>query len=131
MPHHGEGRRYHEANAGRDSQPVIWIFEGTNVLWMLLGAGLALLAFRLSHGALNWSIGESLALGLVPLTLSTLYVVLLKSGKPKSFDREFFEWVAAYSRQGLDRLGLLRNRPYFAPRPDRHCAKPSRKGEHA
>ena len=110
-----EGRRYHEANAGRDSKPVIFIFEGNNILWMLLGCGLALLVFRLMHGHFDGSLGESLAAGLVPLVLVTLFVVLLKSGKPKSFDREFFEWIAVRSRQGLDRLGLLRDRPYFGP----------------
>ena len=111
----GEGRRTHEANSGRDSKPVIWIFEGTNVLWMLLGAGLSLLAFRLCHGGLKWSLGESLVTALCPLLVTTLYVVLLKSGKPESFDREFFEWVAIRSRQVLDHLGLLRDLPYFAP----------------
>ena len=116
-----EGRRYHEANAGRDSKPVIFIFEGNNILWMLLGCGLALLVFRLAHGRLDWSIGEALAVGLVPLILVTLFVVLLKSGKPKSFDREFFEWVAVRSRQGLDRLGLMRDRPYFGPPREHVC----------
>ncbi|MEZ5325898.1 MAG: hypothetical protein R3F19_12660 [Verrucomicrobiales bacterium] len=57
MSPHGEGRRYHEANAGRDSKPVIFIFEGNNILWMLLGCGLALLVFRLGHDHLNWSLG--------------------------------------------------------------------------
>lgn len=115
MAPHGEGRRYHEANAGRDSKPVVFIFEGNNILWMLLGCGLALLVFRFGHGNFGWSFGESLAVSLIPLTISTLYVVLLKSGKPRSFDREFFEWLAIRSRQGLDKLGLLRDRPFFAP----------------
>ncbi len=115
MSPHGEGRRYHEANAGRDSKPVIFIFEGNNVLWMVLGCGLALLVFRVGHAQLEWSFGESLAASLVPLTLITLYVVLLKSGKPKSFDREFGEWWTIRLRHALDRAGLLRNQPYFAP----------------
>ena len=115
MSPHGEGRRYHEANAGRDSKPVIFIFEGNNILWMLLGCGLALLVFRLGHDHLNWSLGEAFAASLVPLSITSLYVILLKSGKPQSFDREFFEWLAVRSRQGLDHLGLMRDRPYFAP----------------
>ena len=115
MANPGDSRRYHEANSGRDSKPVIFIFEGNNILWMVLGCGLALLVFRLCHGQFNYSLGESLALALIPLSAITLYVVLLKSGKPKSFDREFFEWVAVRSRQALDRLGLMRGRPYFAP----------------
>jgi hypothetical protein len=115
MTPNSEARRYHEANAGRDSKPVIFIFEGNNILWMLFGCGLALLVFRFAHGRLHWSIGEALAVGLVPLAITTLFVVLLKSGKPKSFDREFFEWLAIRSRQGLDEFGLLRDRPYFAP----------------
>jgi len=127
MANPGDSRRYHEANSGRDSKPVIFIFEGNNILWMVLGCGLALLVFRLCHGQFNYSLGESLALALIPLSAITLYVVLLKSGKPKSFDREFFEWVAVRSRQALDRLGLMRDRPYFAP-PRQHqkrLAQPS------
>lgn len=129
MAPHGESRRYHEANAGRDSKPVIYIFEGNNILWMLLGCGLALLVFRLCHGQLNYSLGESLALALIPLSAITLYVVLLKSGKPKSFDREFFEWLAVRFRQALDRLGLMRDRPYFAP-PREHRQQRSSHPDH-
>ena len=112
---HGEGRRYHEANSGRDSKPVIFIFEGNNILWMLLGCGLALLVFRVSHGQLEWSFGGSVAASLLPLIVTTLYVVLLKSGKPASFDREFFEWLIVRCRQGLDHLGFVHDRPYFGP----------------
>ena len=108
-------RRYHEANAGRDSKPVIFIFEGNNVLWMLAGVGIALLVFRLAHGRLQWSLGESFAAALVPLVLVTLYVVILKSGKPRSYDGEFFEWGAHQFSHWLDHLGLRRARPYFAP----------------
>ena len=64
MSPHGEGRRYHEANAGRDSKPVIFIFEGNNILWMVLGCVLALLVFRLGHDHFHWSLGESLAAAL-------------------------------------------------------------------
>lgn len=127
MSPHGEGRRYHEANAGRDSKPVIFIFEGNNILWMLLGCGLALLVFRLGHDHLNWSLGEAFAASLVPLSITTLYVVLLKSGKPQSFDREFFEWLAVRSRQGLDYVGLMHDRPYFAP----PRSKPARRPNHS
>ena len=108
-------RRYHEANAGRDSKPVIFIFEGNNVLWMVAGVGIALLVFRLCHGQLGWSIGESIAAGLAPLVLVTLYVVVLKSGKPKSYDGEFFEWRAHQFSHWLDRVSLRRSQPYFAP----------------
>ncbi len=124
MSPHGEGRRYHEANAGRDSKPVIFIFEGNNILWMVLGCGLALLVFRLGHDQLNWSIGESMAASLIPLIVITLYVVVLKSGKPKSFDREFFEWLAIRSRQALDHLGLMRDRAYFAPPRNKPARRP-------
>ena len=133
MSPHGEGRRYHEANAGRDSKPVIFIFEGNNILWMVLGCGLALLVFRLGHDHFHWSLGESLAAGLVPLSIISLYVILLKSGKPQSFDREFFEWIAIRSRQALDHFGLLRDRAYFAPprsKPTRRPNQSSSKSSH-
>ncbi|MEZ5325897.1 MAG: hypothetical protein R3F19_12655 [Verrucomicrobiales bacterium] len=52
-------------------------------------------------------------------------MILLKSGKPPSFDREFFEWLAVRSRQGLDHLGLMRDRPYFAPPRGKPLSGPS------
>ncbi|MCH1503462.1 hypothetical protein OAV21_01595 [bacterium] len=110
-----EKRRYHEANAGRDSKPVIWIFEGNNVLWMILGFGLALLVFRLCYGRFHLSFAESDAISLVPLSITLAYVILLKSGKPKSFDGEFFEWGLVKLREFFDRQGWLKNRPYFGP----------------
>ncbi len=110
-----EQRRYHEANAGRDSKPVIWIFEGNNVLWMILGFGVGLLAFRLCHGRFHLSFGESVAVSLVPMVVTLAYVLLLKSDKPKSFDAEFFEWGLTRLREVLDRHGWLANRPYFGP----------------
>ena len=108
-------RRYHEANAGRDSRPVIWFFEGNNILWMVFGMGVALLAFRFCHGKLNWSTGEAIIAALVPLIAVSAYVILLKSGKPKSFDREFFEWLVHRSRVWLAEAGWVRHRAYFAP----------------
>jgi hypothetical protein len=108
-------RRYHEANAGRDSRPVIWFFEGNNILWMVFGMGVALLAFRFCHGKLNWSTGEAIIAALVPLIAVSAYVILLKSGKPKSFDREFFEWLVHRSRVWLAEAGWARHRAYFAP----------------
>ena len=54
-------------------------------------------------------------------------VTLLKSGKPQSFDREFFEWIAIRSRQALDHFGLMRDRAYFAP----PRSKPTRRPNHS
>lgn len=128
-------RRLHEANAGRDSKPVIWIFEGNNILWMVLGFGLSLLLFRLCHGTWHWSLGESVAVAIVPLLLSGAYVILLKSGKPKSYDAEFFEWGGVRLTQWLDHRGILRSRPYFAPDPRRygrtHVTHPFAEGDKA
>ncbi|MGK0186039.1 MAG: hypothetical protein ACI9R3_001822 [Verrucomicrobiales bacterium] len=72
---------------------------------------LGLLVFRLAHGCLNWSIGEALAVRLISLAISTLYVVLLNSGKPGGFDRRItvhcHSWIKCrsncrYSSKDLD-----------------------------
>lgn len=105
----------HEANAGRDSKPVIWIFEGNNVLWIILGFGLALLAFRYCHGKLHWSFGESIAVASIPILTAGAYVIILKSGKPKHFDAEFFEWLHFRARERLHLWGLSSFEAYFSP----------------
>ena len=80
-------------HAGDDSDGKIWGIEGVNILFLLagllLGIGLALLLSR--HHAPTFSIGA----GIVPIALAIAYVFILRQGKPKSFDTDLLETIAA------------------------------------
>lgn len=78
-----------QTNAGDDSDGKIWGLEGVNILFMLagllLGIGLALMLSR--HHAPMFSVSA----GVMPFALITGYVLILRQGKPKSFDTDLLE----------------------------------------
>jgi multisubunit Na+/H+ antiporter MnhB subunit len=82
-------------HAGDDSDGKIWGIEGMNLLFMLAGLlisiGLALLLAR--HQAPTLSFGA----GAGPFALVTLYVFAFRQGKPKAFDTDWLETLAAGS----------------------------------
>lgn len=82
-------------HAGDDSDGKIWGIEGTNILFLLAGllvsVGLTLVVSRLH------ALGPSLIIGLTPLALIALYVFGLRQGRPKSFDSDLLETLAAGS----------------------------------
>ena len=107
-------RHFTETNSGGDSKPVVWIFEGNNVLWMVAGLGAGLMVFRLAHGAWQWSLVEAMIVALVPVLAATLYVLVLKAGKPPSYDKEWFEWMAIRAQLWVNhRLGVARHQAPF------------------
>lgn len=110
-------RRFHDANSGRDSKQLVWIFEGNNVLWIMVAMGIAILLFRFFNDKMKWSIPESILVSLIPLVLATLYITILKQGKPKSYDKEMFEWFNILILKAMNDLGLGRGKAYFAPSP--------------
>ena len=82
-------------HAGDDSDGKIWGIEGMNILFLLAGLllsiGLTLLLSR--HHAPAFSVG----VGAVPFALLAAYVLLLRQGKPKSFDTDLLETLAGGS----------------------------------
>lgn len=82
-------------HAGDDSDGKIWGIEGVNILFMLAGLLLSIgLSVMLSrHHAPTLSVGA----GAVPFALLTAYVLLLRQGKPKSFDTDLLESLAGGS----------------------------------
>lgn len=113
--------RYHETNAGRESKQSFWIFEGMNVIWLLVGFGLSfIIANRLINS--GWGLFTAVAISSAPSIGSVFYVAILKYGKPKSFDVDLFVWLAWKFRFLLDHLGALRTRPYFTA--SRHPSTP-------
>lgn len=82
-------------HAGDDSDGKIWGIEGMNILFLLAGLllsiGLTLMLSR--HHSPTFSVG----LGAVPFALLAAYVLLLRQGKPKSFDTDLLETLAGGS----------------------------------
>lgn len=79
-------------HAGDDSDGKIWGIEGMNILFILAGlllsVGLALMLSR--HHAPTFSVGA----GALPFVLTMTYVLVLRQGKPKSFDTDLLETFA-------------------------------------
>jgi len=105
--------RYHETNAGRESKQSFWIFEGMNVLWLLVGFGLSfVIANRLINA--GWGLFPAMAISSVTSIGSVFYVAVLKYGKPKSFDVDLFRWIGWKGLFFCDRCGIVRSRSYFS-----------------
>jgi len=81
--------------AGDDSDGKIWGIEGMNILFLLAGLllsiGLTLLLSRHHAPALSVGVGAG------PFALLAAYVLLLRQGKPKSFDTDLLETLAGGS----------------------------------
>jgi len=76
-------------HAGDDSDGKIWGIEGVNILFMLAGLLISIgltLMFSRHHSPMF-----SVVAGAVPFALLTTYVLLLRQGKPKSFDSDLLE----------------------------------------
>ncbi len=82
-------------HAGDDSDGQIWGVEGMNLLFMLAGLmisiGLALLLSRYHAPTLSVSAGA------VPFALLTIYVFTFRQSKPRAFDTDWLETLAAGS----------------------------------
>lgn len=81
-----------QTHAGDDSDGRIWGIEGINLLFLLAGLllsiGLVLMLSRQHPPTF------SIAAGAVPFALITAYVLILRQGKPKSYDTDLLETLA-------------------------------------
>ncbi len=105
-------RRFHETNAGRDAKQSFWFFEGANALWFLAGFGIGMLTLQylLNRG---WPWPAAWGTATLPVILACVYVLVLKAGKPRSYDLEMFEWLAWRFLAWGNFRGWWRAAPYF------------------
>lgn len=94
---------FHEANAGRETLQGFAGFEGTNALLFMVSMFVGLL---LMQGNANSGILASIGIGTIPVIVVSLYVFILKQGKPPSYDLELVEWLIA----------KLTRQNYFSPK---------------
>jgi len=81
---------WHSTNSGGDSKPVVWKFEGNQVLVIAASSAVAIAMFRLMADMLGLTLSLSLALA-VPLTTSWI-VVRFVTGRPPSYLRDYLRW---------------------------------------
>jgi hypothetical protein len=99
-------RVIHPNDNAREARVTIWIFEGSS-LFILIGAfAVALLGYRFCYDRLGFGTWGSLGVGAAPLVFSTVYVLTLKLGKPKSYDLDFFRslgmrFARLFARSGV------------------------------
>jgi len=100
--------QFHPNDNAREAKANLWIFEGKSLYFLIAGIALAVLLYRFAFERLQWG-NASVAIAVVPLLLITAYVVLLKIGKPKSYDMDFFRSWGLRTLASLHRSGLLRS----------------------
>ncbi|MCB1094512.1 MAG: hypothetical protein KDN22_02935 [Verrucomicrobiae bacterium] len=86
-------RRIHPANNGRISEPVLWGFEGRELLIVTAGFGISLACFRFLYATQQWNAVPALAVAALPLVAAIAWILLLVSGKPKRHAGECLEWL--------------------------------------
>jgi hypothetical protein len=100
-------RIIHANDNAREAKATVWIFEGTSLFFLIGAFALALLGYRYCYDRLGLGTWGSLAVAIVPLVLVTAYVLILKLGKPKSYDLDFFRSLAMRLFTVIARMGLL------------------------
>ena len=97
--------RLTDTNAASDSRGRTWGLDGSLFWWLVGGIGAAITTFFLLLVVLKMTLGVSLGIALVPLSVSLVYIFGLRQGKPPGYDRDWFEYI--FGARG------------FSPDPDR------------
>jgi hypothetical protein len=82
-------------HAGDESDGKIWGIEGVNILFLLAGLliSIALILLLSRHNGPTFSV----TIGALPFALLASYVLLLRQGRPRSFDTDLLETLAGGS----------------------------------
>ena len=83
--------RFTETNSADDSAGKTWGLEG-NLFWFVAGGAFAaVMTLILLFSVWRWSLLNAAVPALIPLTLSLLYALALRQGKPPGHDTDLFE----------------------------------------
>ena len=102
--------RFTETNSADDSAGKTWGLEG-NLFWFVAGGAFAaVMTLLLLFSVWRWSLLNAAVPAPIPLTLSLLYALALRQGKPAGYDTDLFElWLKGSG---------------FGPQPSRNTARP-------
>jgi len=86
--------RFTETNSADDSAGKTWGLEG-NLFWYLIGgAFISVLTLLLLFSVWRWTLVSALLPAAVPISVTLLYVLALRQGKPPGYDTDLFElWL--------------------------------------
>ena len=115
----------HPNDNTRDTKPMVWIFEGSNVYVFVGGFAASVVTFRFCFDK-GMSVVESAITAAVPITAAVCYVVFLKAGKPKSYDADMLVSLNYRAACVLQRLGWLRTRSHLHMKPAKPPTHPRR-----
>jgi hypothetical protein len=100
-------RIIHVNDNAREAKATIWIFEGSSLYVLIAAMALALAAFRYCYDGLGLGTWGSAAGGATPLVIASAYVVMLKLGRPKSYDIDVFRSLGVRLMRAVARSGLV------------------------
>ncbi len=86
--------RFTETNSADDSTGKTWGLEG-NLFWYLAGGAFAsVITLLLLFSVWRWSLISALLPATVPITLTLLYILAFRQGRPPGYDIDLFElWL--------------------------------------
>ena len=86
--------RFTETNSADDSAGKTWGLEG-NLFWYLVGGAFAsVLTLLLLFSVWRWSLLATLLPASAPITLTLLYILGFRQGRPPGYDTDLFElWL--------------------------------------
>ena len=113
----------HPNDNTRDTKPMVWFFEGSNVYVFVGGFAASVVTFRLCFDK-GMSVVESAVVAAVPITAAVCYVVFLKAGKPKSYDGDMLVSLNYRAACFFQRHGWLRTRSHLHMKPAKPPAHP-------
>ena len=86
--------RFTETNSADDSAGKTWGLEG-NLFWYLVGGAFSsVLTLLLLFSMWRWSLVSALVPAAVPITITLLYILAFRQGRPPGYDTDLFElWL--------------------------------------
>ena len=86
--------RFTETNSADDSAGKTWGLEG-NLFWYLVGGAFAsVVTLLLLFSVWRWSLLSALLPASAPITLTLLYILIFRQGRPPGYDTDLFElWL--------------------------------------
>ena len=86
--------RFTETNSADDSAGKTWGLEG-NLFWYLVGGAFSsVLTLLLLFSMWRWNLVSALLPAAVPITITLLYILAFRQGRPPGYDTDLFElWL--------------------------------------
>jgi hypothetical protein len=87
--------RFSDTNSADDSEGRTWGLDG-NLFWFVVGGVFVfVITLLLLFSAMHFSFGKALAVAVIPLALTLIYVFGFRQGKPPAYDLDLLDyWIS-------------------------------------